>query len=521
MTVSLFTGETPATEDVGPDSAVTLGTLVHPLADCTVTHLRFFKHANNTGTHVGGVFAYNADGTFAQGDLLASVTFTGETSDGWQEQILDAPVALKAGCGYFLCVHMPNGHWSQTANYWDGLGGSLRASDAVGATLPAQMVATKANDHEPMVLGCHFTLDSATILRGAYFFGSFDAAVPTRTLTAHIYSATGTLLASGSIAGAVTDTRLEFIPFTSPLSAAAGDYVVAVHDPLGVYEARPAALNGASLSAHGITITADGSPYSNGVFAENIGDVFPVSTFNSNFYCVDVITELPSSGTWFPVNGGSWGDFAYGSSLTFPSDYKVLIGHDLPGSPASYFIDGVFDSGSSPTPIEASLTVTESPDVPALNVDVIVSTHLGVTEARDTFAADLDVRAGVVLAVTERPDVASVGIGVLVNVALHVTESADVARITTQPDCIVLDSSAKRPNVDALLAVAFLDEFDRFAKDDDHVDHVRLFYPSTYCTRVFDLTAAEYRALNSATRDAIAMAPSAAGLIDTSTKSNA
>ena len=44
----------------------------------TVIGLRFYKGTANTGTHVGQLWA--ADGT-----LLATATFTGETDSGWQQ----------------------------------------------------------------------------------------------------------------------------------------------------------------------------------------------------------------------------------------------------------------------------------------------------------------------------------------------------------------------------------------------------------------------------------------------------
>ena len=46
--------------------------------DGFVTAIRFYKGAQNTGTHVGHLWS-------AAGALLAEATFTGETASGWQE----------------------------------------------------------------------------------------------------------------------------------------------------------------------------------------------------------------------------------------------------------------------------------------------------------------------------------------------------------------------------------------------------------------------------------------------------
>ena len=71
-------GETPGTADSGDGSAVTVGTAFTSDTAGTVTGIRFYKAALNTGTHVGGLYSSN-------GTLLASATFTGESASGWQQ----------------------------------------------------------------------------------------------------------------------------------------------------------------------------------------------------------------------------------------------------------------------------------------------------------------------------------------------------------------------------------------------------------------------------------------------------
>jgi Domain of unknown function (DUF4082)/Bacterial Ig-like domain len=62
-----------------------------------VTALRFYKDANETGTHVGRVWD-------AAGNQMTSVTFTGETASGWQQQALSTPVTLAANTTYVASV---------------------------------------------------------------------------------------------------------------------------------------------------------------------------------------------------------------------------------------------------------------------------------------------------------------------------------------------------------------------------------------------------------------------------------
>lgn len=87
--------------------------------------------------------------------------------------------------------------------------------------------------------------------------------------------------------------------------------------------------------------------------------------------------------------------------------------------------------------------------------------------------------------------------------------------------CEQLNLTAKNPQIDKVMAVAFLDKYGRFAKSDEDVYTIRLFYPATYCNGTYELTALQFKALSAADKLAIRESGSAAGLIDTEGKSNA
>lgn len=73
------------------------------------------------------------------------------------------------------------------------------------------------------------------------------------------------------------------------------------------------------------------------------------------------------------------------------------------------------------------------------------------------------------------------------------------------------------PDLSELERSAFLDVHGRFAKDDEAVAIVRLFFPG----REVDLTVTEYRSLSAAAKETIKNTGSGAGFVDTSTTSNA
>jgi hypothetical protein len=74
-----------------------LGVKFEVTAPASLTALRFFKDAGETGTHVGRVWT-------STGDQLAQVTFTGESPSGWQQQSLTAPLNLEPGVTYVASV---------------------------------------------------------------------------------------------------------------------------------------------------------------------------------------------------------------------------------------------------------------------------------------------------------------------------------------------------------------------------------------------------------------------------------
>jgi large repetitive protein len=72
-----------------------LGVKVTVDAPMTISALRFYKDALETGAHQGRVWTAN-------GILLAQTTFQNETASGWQEQALANPLALQPGTVYVI-----------------------------------------------------------------------------------------------------------------------------------------------------------------------------------------------------------------------------------------------------------------------------------------------------------------------------------------------------------------------------------------------------------------------------------
>jgi hypothetical protein len=103
---TLFTDATVPTTPSYPDTgAYTLGVKFQSSSDGFITGVRFYKGANNTGAHVGGLWNAN-------GQLLASGSFVNETTVGWQTVLFDTPVPVTANATYTAGYLTPNGGYA-------------------------------------------------------------------------------------------------------------------------------------------------------------------------------------------------------------------------------------------------------------------------------------------------------------------------------------------------------------------------------------------------------------------------
>jgi len=109
---SLWGAGTPGgATDSGDPSAVSVGLKFQSSAYGTVTAIRFYKVATNTGTHIGDLWT-------ASGTLLSSVTFSGESASGWQQAILTTPVTIMPNTTYVVSYYAPNGHYADSYGYF-------------------------------------------------------------------------------------------------------------------------------------------------------------------------------------------------------------------------------------------------------------------------------------------------------------------------------------------------------------------------------------------------------------------
>jgi len=106
---------TPSQVDSGDASSVELGVKFRAEFNGYINGIRFYKSAANTGTHIGNLWT-------SAGSLLASASFTGETSSGWQQVNFSTPVAINANTTYIASYFAPAGHYSASPAFFSTAG---------------------------------------------------------------------------------------------------------------------------------------------------------------------------------------------------------------------------------------------------------------------------------------------------------------------------------------------------------------------------------------------------------------
>ncbi|WP_416209789.1 N,N-dimethylformamidase beta subunit family domain-containing protein [Nostoc sp. LEGE 06077] len=97
-TQTIFTNQVPSIGNETDNSPYELGMKFRSATTGQITAIRFWKAPSETGTHIGRIWS-------ATGTLLASVTFTNETTSGWQQQTLSSPLTIQANTTYVVSAN--------------------------------------------------------------------------------------------------------------------------------------------------------------------------------------------------------------------------------------------------------------------------------------------------------------------------------------------------------------------------------------------------------------------------------
>ena len=110
---SLFgSNYTPTTTSTADTGAYELGMKFQATVPGWVAGVRFYKGTGNNGTHTGSLWT-------ASGTLLATGTFTNETSSGWQTLNFTYPVEISANTTYVVGYYDPDGYYASDPDEFD------------------------------------------------------------------------------------------------------------------------------------------------------------------------------------------------------------------------------------------------------------------------------------------------------------------------------------------------------------------------------------------------------------------
>jgi hypothetical protein len=106
---SIWSASTTPGPVANDGNAVELGVKFRADTSGFITGLRFYKYAQNTGTHVGNLWT-------TSGTLLGTLTFGGESASGWQVASFASPIAITAGTTYVASYHTNTGFYAAAAS---------------------------------------------------------------------------------------------------------------------------------------------------------------------------------------------------------------------------------------------------------------------------------------------------------------------------------------------------------------------------------------------------------------------
>ena len=211
------------------------------------------------------------------------------------------------------------------------------------------------NDPNPVELGVKFSAASAGNIIGMRFY---KGPQNTGAHTAHLWSSTGSLLASATFANE-TASGWQTVTFASPVAIAANTTYVASYHSNGFYSADGNFFATAYTNGP-LTAPASASSGGNGVYAYGSSVSFPTNTFNATNYWVDVmfsptVAAPPAINSALTASGTVGAAFSY--TITASNNPTSFNATGLPAGLSVNTTTGVI-SGTPTTAGTSSVTLS-------------------------------------------------------------------------------------------------------------------------------------------------------------------
>lgn len=293
----------PVTKEDPDRQSTTVGLKFYSDVPGSVTGVRFFKGSGNTGTHVGALWS-------SSGARLASVTFSGETSYGWQQAMFSSPVSIAANTTYVISYSAPYGYYACDQYYsWTSLNSS-----------PLHVSGTSPGVYG---YGSGTVFPASAWNRSNYWVdvvftasGSTPPSSSTYSISGTVSGATAsTVTLSGAASRTTTTNSLGQFTFASLPN---GSYVVAPSKSGYTFtpSTKSVTINGASVSSANFTGTAVANPVPHTV---SLSWKASTSTNLKGYYVyrADVAGGAYAKLTSSPVTATSFTDGSVASGRTY------------------------------------------------------------------------------------------------------------------------------------------------------------------------------------------------------------
>ena len=232
----------PTNADSGDGNAVELGIRFRVDANGSIIGVRFYKAANNKGTHIGHVWS-------STGQLLGTATFTNESNSGWQQVNFTAPIQVTANTTYIVSYFAPLGHYSADSYYFEQSGAD---------NPPVHALANGVDGQNGLFV---YTPSPGSFPNSSYLAANYWVDVV--YTSSNTYNITGTISGYGGAGASVSLSGTETLTTTADSlgnfsfdGLVNGIYSVSARNPGVTFTptSRPVTLN--SVSATGVNFTA-------------------------------------------------------------------------------------------------------------------------------------------------------------------------------------------------------------------------------------------------------------------------
>lgn len=276
---SLFAAnEGPTGGSIQENSPLELGMKFTASVSGTITGIRFYKAAGDTGPHTGSIWS-------ASGTLLATISFADESASGWQTAAFSNPLQITAGTTYVASYHT-TGSYVATSGYFNsahtngaltGLAGANGVySYGSGTTFPTSSY--QSSNYWVDVVFNQSTTNTAPVAandNGYTTYSNTALSIAAASLLANDHDADGDPLsitgANGAVNGTVTfnsqTNSVIFTPVTGYTGVASFTYSIA--DGHGGTSSATVSLTVNSQPGGGTTSSLFTSADTSGVTAAN------------------------------------------------------------------------------------------------------------------------------------------------------------------------------------------------------------------------------------------------------------